>query len=191
MVDLAFQLAMTMIHLPFSSRYTEIAPKQLGHWIVNCQLVALTNLSITQQYTILAHQSMSNPVTQILSQTKQLTRTTPIQTFNMNNPMTRRLTNSYTMHQTKQRSPVHHLHLTKISLWIKALTHNRKQHLTLMQPKNSTKSLQEIYIRLSSFNGCEESNCDWPRETLRGEWIPWLLIKRFGTDSLKLSYLEP
>jgi len=71
--------------------------------------------------------------------------------------MTRRLTNSYTMHQTKQCSPVHHLYSSEISLWIKALTNNRKQHLTLMQPKNPTKSLQEIYLRLSSFNGCEES----------------------------------
>jgi hypothetical protein len=51
--------------------------------------------------------------------------------------------------------------------------------------------------------GCEEATCEEsPKvadfmlehrgfevtcKTLREEWILWLLIKRFGTDSLKLS----
>jgi len=102
-------------------------------WITGIILLILTFYMLVKWQEAA---SMRDCILFVLAGSSSVTQIAVGALIDMHNPMPRRLTHLNTMHQTQQRIPIHHLNLPKITNRIHTLTHNRKQHLTLMQPKN-------------------------------------------------------
>jgi hypothetical protein len=120
--------AWTVIYLSLRRTHAEISGKQLGHGIINLQLVTTTEFTVNQSSTILHHQTLGHTISKILRQNKQFTKMLPVQSLNMHNPATTSMPNLNTQLQAQQSCPIHHLNTPKIQGQT-TLTHNPKTHL--------------------------------------------------------------